>query len=181
MRYTMTIEQLKSHIRVIEDFPKEGIHFQDVTTLFGDKDCLRDLAEKLTALYSGKGITKVIGLESRGFIMGSILAERLGAGFVPIRKKGKLPGEKVSEVYELEYGTDTMEMHTGSIDENDIVLIHDDLLATGGSLAAATRLVRRFAPRKIFLNAIIDLTGCPRTECFPTDLELETLIKIDEA
>jgi adenine phosphoribosyltransferase len=177
----MTIEQLKANIRVIEDFPKPGIHFQDVTTLFMNPECLKDLSDRLYELYKDKGITKVVGLESRGFIMGSVIAERLGAGFVPARKKGKLPGEKISETYELEYGTDTIELHTGCIDENDVVLIHDDLLATGGTMAAASRLISHFHPKKILLNAIIELTGCPKLTVFPTDLELETIIKIDEA
>ena len=175
----MTIEKLKDNIRVIEDFPKPGIHFQDITTVFMNPDCLKDLSERLYDIYKDKGITKVVGLESRGFILGGILAERLGAGFVPARKKGKLPGEKFSETYELEYGTDTIEMHTGSISSEDVVLIHDDLLATGGTMAAASRLVGRFNPKKIYLNAIIELTACPKLEVFPKELELSTIIKID--
>lgn len=176
----MTIDQLKDNIRVIEDFPKPGIHFQDVTTLFMNPECLRDLSERLYELYKDQGITKVVGLESRGFIMGGILAEKLGAGFVPARKKGKLPGEKISETYELEYGTDTIEMHTGCISHDDIVLIHDDLLATGGTMAAASRLIRQFDPKKIMLNAIIELTGCPKLDVFPRELDLQTILKIDE-
>ena len=175
----MTIEELKDNIRVIEDFPKPGIHFQDITTVFMKPDCLRELSQRLYELYKDKGITKVVGLESRGFILGGIIAERLGAGFVPARKKGKLPGEKFTETYELEYGTDTMEMHTGSISSEDVVLIHDDLLATGGTMAAASRLVSRFNPKKIYLNAIIELTACPKLEVFPKELELSTIIKID--
>ncbi len=177
----MTIKELQSNIRVIEDFPKAGIHFQDVTTLFMKPDCLKEIGERIYDLYKDKGVTKVVGLESRGFIMGGIIADRLGAGFIPARKKGKLPGEKVSETYELEYGTDTIEIHTGCIEPDDVVLIHDDLLATGGTLAAASRLVSHFSPKKIMLNAIIELTGCPKIKEFPYELELETLIKIDEA
>ena len=112
--------------------------------------------------------------------MGGILAEKLGAGFVPARKKGKLPGEKISETYELEYGTDTIEMHTGCIIHDDVVLIHDDLLATGGTMAAASRLIRQFGPKKIMLNAIIELTGCPKLDVFPRELDLQTILKIDE-
>ncbi len=177
----MTIEQLKDNIRVIEDFPRPGIHFQDVTTLFMNAECLQDLSKRLYDLYKDKGITKVVGLESRGFIMGGILAEKLGAGFVPARKQGKLPGEKISETYELEYGTDTIELHTNCIGPDDIVLIHDDLLATGGTMAAASRLISQFSPKKIYLNAIIELTGCPKLDVFPRNLDLETIIKIDEA
>ena len=177
--FSMTIEQLREKIRVIEDFPKKGIHFQDITTLMLDPECLHELSNILYNKYKDSGITKVVGLEARGFILGAILAYRLGAGFVPVRKKGKLPGPKLSESYELEYGQDTIEMHTGAILENDTVLIHDDLLATGGTLAAAVRLVKQCKPKEILLNSIIDLTACPRIADFPAELELDTLIKID--
>ena len=170
---------LMANLRCIPDFPQKGINFRDVTTLFKNPECLRIMVDELYEIYKDKGITKVVGLESRGFILGGILAERLGAGFVPARKKGKLPGEKFSETYELEYGTDTIEMHTGSISSEDVVLIHDDLLATGGTMAAASRLVGRFNPKKIYLNAIIELTACPKLEVFPKELELSTIIKID--
>ena len=175
----MTTEQLRGNIRVIEDFPVKGIHFQDVTTLFVNPECLRELSDRLVELYKDKGITKIVGLESRGFIMGAILAERLGAGFVPARKKGKLPGEKISETYELEYGTDTIEMHLGSICEDDVVLVHDDLLATGGTMAAACRLVGKMSPKKIYGNVLINLTACPRVPVFPEGLELTSIIDID--
>lgn len=176
----MTTAELKSRIRVIEDFPKPGIHFQDITSLFMDAECLHALAENIYELYKDKGITKVVGLESRGFVLGAILAEKLGAGFIPARKKGKLPGETFSETYELEYGSDTIEMHTNAISENDVVLIHDDLLATGGTLSAACRLVRRFSPKEIYMNVVIDLTGCPKIAAFPKDVELTSLINVDE-
>lgn len=179
--FAMTIEQLKDNIRVIEDFPKPGIHFQDVTTLFMNQECLKELSDRLYEMYKDEGITKVVGVESRGFIMGGIIAERLGVGFVPARKRGKLPSEKVSETYELEYGTDTIEIHTGCIGPEDVVLIHDDLLATGGTMAAVSRLVGRFSPKRIMLNSIIELTGCPKLKVFPYDLDLKTIIKIDEA
>ena len=175
----MTTEQLRGNIRVIEDFPVKGIHFQDVTTLFQNPECLKELADRLTSLYKDKGITKIVGLESRGFIMGAILAERLGAGFVPARKKGKLPGEKISETYDLEYGTDTIEMHLGSINGDDVVLLHDDLLATGGTMAAACRLVSRMSPKKIDGNVLSNRAACPRVPVFPKDLELSSIIDID--
>lgn len=176
----MTTAELRSRIRVIEDFPKKGIHFQDITSLFMDAECLHALVEKTYELYKDKGITKVVGLESRGFVLGAILAEKLDAGFIPARKKGKLPGETYSETYALEYGTDTIEMHTNAITENDVVLIHDDLLATGGTLSAAVRLVRRFNPKAVCMNVIIDLTGCPKIADFPKDVELTSLIEVDE-
>ena len=175
----MTTEQLRGNIRVIEDFPVKGIHFQDVTTLFQNPECLKELADRLTSLYKDNGTTKLVGPESRGFVMGAILAERLGAGFVPARKPGKLPGEKISETYDLEYGSDTIEMHVGSITAEDVVLIHDDLLATGGTMAAACRLVGRMAPKKVYANVLINLTACPRVPVFPEDLELTSLIDID--
>ena len=175
----MTTVHLRGNIRVVDYFPVKCIHFQDVTTLFQNPECLKELADRLTSLYKDKGITKIVGLESRGFIMGAILAERLGAGFVPARKKGKLPGEKISETYDLEYGTDTIEMHLGSINGDDVVLLHDDLLATGGTMAAACRLVSRMSPKKIYGNVLINLTACPRVPVFPKDLELSSIIDID--
>lgn len=177
----MTTEELLANIRVIEDFPIKGIHFQDVTTLFANPECLKEITNRFVEIYKDKGITKVVGLESRGFVVGAILAEKLGAGFVPARKKGKLPGEKVSETYNLEYGFDCIEIHVGAISPDDVVLIHDDLLATGGTLAASIRLVNRFHPKKIYTSTIIDLTACPRSASFPADIEVESLLKIDVA
>lgn len=176
----MTTEQLISHIRVIPDFPIKGIMFQDVTTLFKDAECLQELSDRIYDLYRNKGITKVVGIESRGFVLGAILATRLGAGFVPARKPGKLPADKVVEVYSKEYGTDSVEIHTGAISEDDVVLVHDDLLATGGSLGAAYRLVEKFHPAKVYMNCIIDLTDCPRREVFPQDVEFSSIIAIKE-
>ena len=177
----MTTEELLANIRVIEDFPIKGIHFQDITTLFANPDCIREVTDRLVALYKDKGITKVVGLESRGFVFGAIVAERLGAGFVPARKKGKLPGEKISETYNLEYGFDCIEIHTGAITPDDVVLIHDDLLATGGTLAAAYRLVGQFNPSKVYLNTILDLTACPRSSSLPGGIEISSIIPIDVA
>lgn len=177
----MTTEELLANIRVIEDFPVKGIHFQDVTTLFQNPECLKEIADRIVALYKDKHIDKVVGLESRGFVLGAIVAERLGAGFVPARKKGKLPGEKIVETYNLEYGFDCIEMHVGSINPGETVLIHDDLLATGGTLGAAVRLVEQFHPAKIYANTIIDLTACPRSSSFPKDLETTSILKVDVA
>lgn len=176
----MTTEQLISHIRVIPDFPVKGINFQDVTTLFKDAECLQELSDRIYEMYKDKGITKVVGIESRGFVLGAILAARLGAGFVPARKPGKLPAEKVTEVYFKEYGTDSVEIHTGAISSDDVVLVHDDLLATGGSIGAAFRLVSKFNPAKVYMNCIIDLTDCPRRDVFPTDVPFTSIIAIKE-
>lgn len=153
----MNNEYLMKHLRCIEDFPKQGINFRDVTTLFKDAECIKIMDDELYELYKDKGITKVVGIESRGFIMGSILARRLGAGLVMCRKPGKLPAETISQDFEKEYGTDTIEIHKDSIDENDVVLIHDDLLATGGTIKAAWELVKKFHPKKCYMNFIIEI------------------------
>ena len=176
----MTTEELISHIRVIPDFPIKGIMFQDVTTLFKDAACLQELSDRIFELYKDKGITKVVGIESRGFVLGAILAARLGAGFVPARKPGKLPADKIVEVYSKEYGVDSVEIHKGAIEPDDVVLVHDDLLATGGSIGAAYRLVSKFNPAKVYMNCIIDLTDCPRREVFPQDVEFTSIIAIKE-
>lgn len=176
----MTTEELISHIRVIPDFPVKGIMFQDVTTLFKDPACLAELSDRIYELYKDKGITKVVGIESRGFVLGAIVAARLGAGFVPARKPGRLPAEKVVEVYEKEYGTDSVEIHTGAIDGNDVVLVHDDLLATGGTFGAAYRLVNRFSPEKVYLNCIVNLIDCPRREVYPDNVPVTSIIEICE-
>lgn len=176
----MTTEELISNIRVIPDFPSEGIMFQDVTTLFKNHACLQELSDRLYELYKDKGITKVVGIESRGFVLGAILAVRLGAGFVPARKPGKLPAEKVTETYEKEYGTDSVEIHTGAIDESDVVLIHDDLLATGGTFGAAYKLVGRFNPSAIYLNCIVNLTDCPRRDVFPSGVPITSILEVVE-
>lgn len=175
----MTTEELKKSIRVIEDFPKEGIHFQDITTLFQSPEAFREACDRAYDLYKDKGITKVVALESRGFLIGSVLAYKLGAGLVLCRKAGKLPGEKVSQDYELEYGHDTIEMHTGSVTPEDVVLIHDDILATGGTFAAAYKLVSKFGPKKIYLNTLLDITACPRRPYFPADLPRTTVLEVD--
>ena len=129
----MSKETLAKSIREIPDFPIPGILFYDVTTLFKEPTALQELSDTLYEMYKDKGITKVVGIESRGFIMGPILATRLGAGFVPIRKPGKLPAETIEESYDKEYGKDTVQMHKDAINEDDVVLLHDDLLATGGT------------------------------------------------
>jgi adenine phosphoribosyltransferase len=134
---------LYSMIRNIPDFPKPGVQFKDLTTLWKRPDAFRESIDLLFERYSEKGITKVVGAEARGFIVGSPLAYRLGAGFVPVRKKGKLPSEQVEATYELEYGTDTITMHQDAIAKGDTVLLVDDLLATGGTLKAMIELVHK--------------------------------------
>lgn len=148
---------LLDNLRNISDYPKPGIQFQDVTTVFKNAECLRMLSDELYRIYKDKGITKVVGIESRGFVMGAILAARLGAGFVMCRKPGKLPGMTRKASYKKEYGYDCIELHDDSISGDDVVLIHDDLLATGGSMLAACQLVRSFNPKSVFVNFILEL------------------------
>jgi len=150
----MNLEEL---IRDVPNFPIDGIIFKDITTLLKDKIGFEETLTQLYNLSKNKGITKVIGIESRGFIYGGALASKLGAGFIPIRKPGKLPADKVSETYELEYGTDTIEIHKDALDENDRVLIHDDLLATGGTMEAACKLVEKMGASIEQISCIIEL------------------------
>ena len=166
----MSKETLKANLREIPDFPIPGILFYDVTTLFKNAECLQEMLDTLYEMYKDKGITKVVGIESRGFIMGGALAARLGAGFVMARKPGKLPAEVVEETYAKEYGTDTIQIHKDAINENDVVLLHDDLLATGGTMAATHRLVQRCGAKKIFINFIIELGGLNGRKAFPEDI-----------
>lgn len=149
---------LLENLRCIQDFPVKGINFRDVTTLFKNSECLKIMLDELYEIYKDKGITKIVGIESRGFVMASALAVKLGAGIVLCRKPGKLPAETVQESYEKEYGTDTIEIHKDAIEENDVVLLHDDLLATGGTMKAAYDLVKKFNPKKIYTNFIIEIT-----------------------
>ena len=155
----MNNQYLLDNLRCIPDFPKKGVMFRDVTTLFKNPKCLRIMEEEMYELYKDKGITKVVGIESRGFIMGAILARKLDAGLIICRKPGKLPAETISQSYGKEYGKDTIEIHKDAINEDDIVLIHDDLLATGGTIKAAWDLVMKFNPKKCYMNFIIELVN----------------------
>ncbi|MBU1096576.1 MAG: adenine phosphoribosyltransferase [Bacteroidetes bacterium] len=149
--------ELKSFIRDVPDFPIEGIIFKDITTLLKDSDAFETALEKLYNISKNKGITKVIGIESRGFIFGGALAHKLGVGFVPIRKPGKLPSKIVKESYELEYGTDSIEIHQDALNSTDKVLLHDDLLATGGTMEAACRLVEKLGAQVAQISFLIEL------------------------
>lgn len=155
----MNNETLIKNLRNVPDFPIPGIQFKDVSTLFKNSKCMKIMVNELYDIYKDKGITKVVGIESRGFVVGAALAVKLGAGFVMCRKPGKLPAKTVQESFMKEYGKDTIEIHSDAINENDVVLLHDDLLATGGSMKAAYNLVQKFAPKKTYINFIIELTG----------------------
>jgi adenine phosphoribosyltransferase len=150
--------ELKDLIRDIPDFPKKGIIFKDITTLLKNPNGLINSAEELYKLAKNKRITKVAGIESRGFILGGIIAEKLNAGFIPIRKPGKLPAEKVSESYLLEYGTDSIEIHKDAIQPGDKILLHDDLLATGGTMEAACKLVEKLGGEVVQISFLIELS-----------------------
>lgn len=149
---------LLKNLRCIPDFPRKNINFRDVTTLYKDAQCMKIMLDELCELYKDKGITKIVGVESRGFVMASALAARLGAGVVLARKPGKLPATVIKESFSKEYGVDTVEIHMDAINENDVVLIHDDLLATGGTAFATYKLVKYFHPKQIYMNFIIEIT-----------------------
>ena len=171
------MEYIKRHIRDVQDFPSKGILFKDLTTAFKDPRALHVIGWDLSQLYRDKGVTKVVGIESRGFIGGSILAFELGAGFVPVRKPGKLPADTIKMSYQKEYGTDTIEMHSDAITEDDIVVLHDDVLATGGTMAAAYNLVKSMNPKKIYVNFIIELADLNGRANLPADAEVTSLIR----
>ncbi len=173
----MGIERIKEKIRVVPDFPQKGILFRDLTTVFKDPKCLKDLSELMSSEYEGKGITKVVGIESRGFIMGPVIANAVGAGFVTLRKPGKLPAETIQASYQKEYGIDTIEIHKDALTPDDVVLIHDDLLATGGTMKAAYDLVKSFGVKKIYINFIVELEGLNGRKLFPEGVEVDALIK----
>ena len=151
----MNNQVLIDNLRCIPDFPRKGINFRDVTTLYKNAECMKIMLDEMYELYKDKGITKIVGVESRGFVMASALAARLGCGVVLARKPGKLPGTVVKEQFTKEYGVDTVEMHIDSIEPDDVVLIHDDLLATGGTAKATYKLVNHFHPKKVYMNFII--------------------------
>lgn len=176
----MNNETLLKNLRNVPDFPIPGIQFKDVSTLFKNAECLRLMVDELYDIYKDKGITKVVGIESRGFVVGAALAVKVGAGFVMCRKPGKLPAETRKETYMKEYGKDTIEIHTDAITDDDVVLLHDDLLATGGSMKAAYNLVQQFNPRKVYINFLIELTieGLNGRSVFAPDVEISTLMKI---
>lgn len=174
----MNKETLKKNLREIPDFPKPGILFYDVTTLFKNAECLQGMIDELYELYKDKGITKVVGIESRGFILGGALAARLGAGFIMARKPGKLPAEVIEETYAKEYGTDTIQIHKDAISKDDVVLLHDDLLATGGTMVAAYRLVKRCGVEKAYVNFVIELKGLNGRNAFEKDVKVTTLLEL---
>lgn len=173
----MQIEELKSLIRDVPDFPTKGIMFRDLTTMIKNPEALHLMSVELKKLYEDKGVTKIVGIESRGFIGGSIMAYELGAGFVPARKPGKLPAVTIKKAFAKEYGVDMIELHSDAITSDDIVVLHDDLLATGGTMFACYELVKSMRPKKIYINFIVELTALDGRKIFPEDVEITSLLK----
>lgn len=172
----MQLEEIKTLIRDVPDFPSKGIMFRDLTTMLKNGEALRVMSKDLADLYRDKGVTKVVGIESRGFIGGSILAYELGAGFVPARKPGKLPSVTIKKAYAKEYGVDTIELHSDAITSDDVVVLHDDLLATGGTMMACYELVKSMNPKKIYINFIVELSALEGRKVLPQDCEVTSLL-----
>ena len=169
------LQEAKDSIRDVIDFPKEGIVFKDITTMLKSDKHLNTLVETLYEQYKDRGITKIVGLESRGFILGTVLAYKLGAGFVPVRKPGKLPAPTYSEKYALEYGEDEIFIHQDALNSEDVVLLHDDLLATGGTAAASIKLLDRFNLKNVYLNFLVELDFLNGREKLATNYEIDSL------
>ena len=172
--------QLKALVRTIPDYPKPGIMFRDVTSLISHGEGFRATINNMAEPFFEKGIEAVVGIEARGFILGGAIADKLGVGFVPVRKKGKLPHATISQTYELEYGTDELEIHKDALDEGEKVLIVDDLIATGGTLAAATKLIRTLGANIIgaaFIVDLPDLGGAQKVEAL--GIPCHTLMTFD--
>jgi adenine phosphoribosyltransferase len=172
-----TVVELKDAIRTIPNYPKPGIMFRDVTTLMGDPRAFRQAVDQLVQPFAGSKIDKVAGIEARGFILGGAVAHQLSAGFVPLRKKGKLPHHVHTESYELEYGVDAMEMHTDAVSEGQRVLLVDDLIATGGTALAALKLLRKAGAKLVgatFLVGLPELMGDERVRAQGVDVSYVT-------
>jgi len=172
------IRLLKDNIRNIPDFPKPGIQFKDITPLLRDPDTLELTSQILARPFRHMDIDYVVGLESRGFLFGTNLAQDLHAGFVPIRKPGKLPAETVSATYALEYGEDTIEMHRDAFDSGVRILIHDDLIATGGSAEAATQLVEELGGQVVGYSFIVELAALQGKDKLNNNAEMDILISL---
>ncbi len=169
------LQAAKDSIRDIMDFPKKGILFKDITTMLKNREHLNTLVDAIYNIYKDKGITKVVGLESRGFIIGTALAYKLNAGFVPIRKPGKLPAPTYDQKYSLEYGEDKIFIHQDALEDKDIVLLHDDLLATGGTASAAIHLLNKFNVKEVFVNFLVELDALNGRENLNTNYSVNSV------
>ena len=177
----MTVDsEIKAAIRTIPDYPKPGIMFRDITTLLGDARAFRRTVDELVQPWAGSKVDKVAGIEARGFILGGAVAHQVSAGFVPIRKKGKLPARTIGQEYSLEYGVDTIEIHADAIHKGDRVLLIDDLIATGGTAEAAIELIRRSGGELVAAAFVIDLPdlgGAARLAA--KDVDVHTLVSFE--
>lgn len=171
-------QELKGFIRNIPDFPIPNIMFRDITTLLKSPEGLTEALNQLYELAKDKGVNKVVGIESRGFILGGAIAERLKAGFIPVRKPGKLPAPTISETYLLEYGSDKIEIHQDAIQPGDKILLHDDLLATGGTMEAACKLIEKMGAEIVQISFLIELTFLNGRKKLK-DYDVVSLIKYD--
>lgn len=172
------ISLLENSIRNVPDFPKEGIQFKDITPLLQNPDTLKLTSQLLARPYLDQSIDYVVGLESRGFLFGPRLAQDLNAGFIPIRKPGKLPAETIAATYALEYGEDTIEIHKDAFSSGDRVLIHDDLIATGGSASAATELVERLGAEVAGYSFIVSLKAFQGEDKLSEGIPVDTLLTL---
>lgn len=169
-------DYISETIRTIPDFPKEGIKFKDITTLLQDKKALELTSYMLAQPFRSKSVDFIVGLESRGFLFGTNLAQDLNAGFIPVRKPGKLPADTISEVYALEYGEDSLEIHEDALFDGAKVIIHDDLIATGGTASAASKLVERLGGIIIGYSFIIELSFLEGRNKLVQDVPVESII-----
>lgn len=172
------MQELLNAIRTVPDFPSPGIQFKDITPILADPTLLRQALDLLSGPYRDSGITSVVGIESRGFIFGAMLADELGAGFIPVRKRGKLPALTLSESYDLEYGTDTIEMHADALGSNDRVLIHDDVIATGGTAEAAAKLVKKTGAELSGFSFLIELQALRGARRLGPHAHVQSVLKL---
>ena len=172
--------ELKDYVRSIPDFPKKGILYRDITPLLENKEAFHEAVDRMADFLRDKNIDLVMAPEARGFVFSAAVAYALNVGMVLARKPGKLPAATVQESYTKEYGTDTIEIHQDAIDETDVVLLHDDLLATGGTMRAAYNLVKKFNPKAIYVNFIIEITdeGLHGRDAFEPGTDITTLITV---
>lgn len=171
----MTLQEARELFRTIQDFPRKGIGFIDITTVMKNPEAMKAISNEICNYYKDKGITKVVAMESRGFFFGSIISEKLNAGFIPARKPGKLPGKTFKAIFDKEYGQDTIEIHTDAVSPEDIVLIHDDILATGGTAAAAIDLIKKAGAKKIYFNTIGEIDFLKGRDKIASDIEYYNL------
>lgn len=171
-------DALRAALRTIPDFPKPGIQFKDISPILADPALLRSAVRELSKPFAAEGITRVVGIESRGFLFGTSMADWLGAGFVLARKPGKLPAETIREEYALEYGTDALEVHADALGPDDRVVIHDDVIATGGTAAAAARLVERLGAEVIGFSFLIELDALQGRQKLPAEIPVHIVLDV---